>query len=215
MANSYCGFSAILPVPEDKRAGLGEYIKGLEEAIINDDGYLGCIVEITDDGVWFTDTDCIGEPEHVAEIAKHLVEALQLPEPFYFNYAYWCDKPRLDEFGGGACVVQLGKDTIWCNPDRELRKQVLAERDAKEYYYTLKGNDKSIGLDGTRAFVWESRVMDMCRISGIYPDEEFVLKIQGDDKTWYEKYTDGTLVMMGRDYDTAICGEVGEEQGTP
>ena len=124
MANSYCAFSCILPVPKDKQDRLAELIKEKEEAIVHMDEYIGCKAEILEDGVWFTDVDWNGEPEHVAEIAEHIINALQLSQPFYCSYAYWCDKPRLDEFGGGAFRVELGRETVWCNPEQFLRDNV-------------------------------------------------------------------------------------------
>lgn len=90
------------------------------------DEYWGCTTKILEDGVLFYAYDDNGEPEHVAEIAKYLVDTLQLPEPFYCSYAYWSDKPWLDEFGGGAFVVQLGKETVWCPPETYLRNQLTS-----------------------------------------------------------------------------------------
>lgn len=57
-----------------------------------------------DHGIWIhTDESC--NPEHVAWFIQAIMIKFNIKEPFIFEWAYTCSKPRLDSFGGGACMV--------------------------------------------------------------------------------------------------------------
>ena len=71
----------------------------------------GCF-DLEDDCVWMYHDESI-DVEFVAFLAQALLEAFEIDEPFVFSWSYTCSKPRLDEFGGGACAVRRGKDPVW------------------------------------------------------------------------------------------------------
>jgi hypothetical protein len=117
MANNYQESSSFLTIPEDK-IGKAQAIIDAAVAVLEDEdneesnGYCGCNVTLEDKGVWFCgDESC--NVEHVAEIARELVEQLEIDEPFFCSWAYTCSKPRIGEFGGGAFVIMRGRDTYW------------------------------------------------------------------------------------------------------
>lgn len=132
MANNYCEGSSFLPIPKDKvhlaQAIIDRAAKKLaaeDECYEEGDEYYsyGCEAEVAGDGVWFHGDESIN-PEHVAEIARALIEELELDEPFYCSWAYTCSKPRIDEFGGGAFVIIRGKQTYWVDAMHHVHQQV-------------------------------------------------------------------------------------------
>ena len=46
-----------------------------------------------------------GNPLAVAQFVQAFLKRFRPEESFALTYAYFCDKPRLGEFGGGAIVV--------------------------------------------------------------------------------------------------------------
>jgi len=124
MANNYCQGSAFLKVPEDKIEQAKEIIQRVVSWLETDDEVCGCVTEIIDeDGVWFHNDDHL-DPDHVEEIARSLVEDLEIDEPFYCSWAYTCSKPRIDEFGGGAFVIKRGYPTYWCEALNQVKQQL-------------------------------------------------------------------------------------------
>lgn len=122
MANNYTQFSSFLPVPaqqiDQARAIVERETEKMQDA--DDVGYCGTLAHMEADGVWFHEDES-GTPEHVEIIARALVEELEIDEPFICSWAYTCSKPRIDEFGGGAFLVRRGKQTLWCDADRQVR----------------------------------------------------------------------------------------------
>jgi hypothetical protein len=89
-----------------------------KELLDSEDEYCGAVVTVFDndedcsDGVLFSyDENC--NPEHVAKFAQALLDELEIDEPHVFSWAYICSRPRIGEFGGGACVVARGRDPFW------------------------------------------------------------------------------------------------------
>ena len=62
--------------------------------------------------MWFSADECI-DTTQVAIFAQALLDELEIDEPFCFSWAYTCSKPRIDEFGGGACKVRRGMAPVW------------------------------------------------------------------------------------------------------
>ena len=57
--------------------------------------------------LWIHD-DEHGDVEAVIRFALRLAEDLDLISPWGFQYGLTCSRPRLDAFGGGAHVIDLG-----------------------------------------------------------------------------------------------------------
>jgi hypothetical protein len=116
MANYYTETSCILEVPKEKMEQADKIILRViteieKDADLDEGGYFGCEVDTIETGFWFY--SCNANLEHIAEVAKAVIEELELDKPFYCSWANYCSKPRLDSFGGGAFVVAKGMDTFW------------------------------------------------------------------------------------------------------
>ena len=111
MANNYCESSSKLKLTHEQ---LTTAIPIAEKVMaeIEKEGHLGVVVEYEDDGIWFHDEESI-VPEQVVQIAQAVLDGLEIDEPFVFGWCFRCDKPRVDEFGGGACCVRRGKPAFW------------------------------------------------------------------------------------------------------
>ncbi len=58
--------------------------------------------------LWIYSDDC-GDPDRVIQFVLLCAEAFDLQGVWSFTWALTCSKPRLDSFGGGAHVIDLGK----------------------------------------------------------------------------------------------------------
>jgi hypothetical protein len=128
----------MLTIPKDKICGaqsiIDREVKKLEED--EDVGYFGADINIQEEGVWFHSPDGSFYPEHVEVVARALIEELELDDPFICSWAYTCSKPRIDEFGGGAFIIERGKETIWCDAltcvKREAIKRLIPQPQSEE-----------------------------------------------------------------------------------
>ena len=127
MANNYTQSSSILEIPTDKLEQailIVERVKSelehADEYVGFEDSFEGCSLWIRDDGESFN-------MDHVVTLAQTLLDDLQIAEPFVFSWAYTCSKPRVDEFGGGACAVRRGKKPIWCDARGQVAAQLHEE----------------------------------------------------------------------------------------
>ena len=109
MANNYTQSSSQLAIPKDKhdqaQAIIDKFMKQFED---DEDVYCGIQVELESEGVWIYGEESF-EPDQAAELVQLLLDELEIKEAFIFSWAYTCSKMRLDEFGGGACLVRPGQ----------------------------------------------------------------------------------------------------------
>ena len=113
MANNYCESSSKLylkPEHLEKAREILARVAGEIEADPEDS--LGVLIDVDDDGVWFRGEESIN-PDNVAMVAQELLDELEIDEPFVFSWSYTCSKPRIDEFGGGACALKRGQPAYW------------------------------------------------------------------------------------------------------
>lgn len=73
---------------------------------------LGVQVTFEADGIWFYHDESI-DVENLAMLVQALLDELEIDAPFVFSWSYTCSKPRLDEFGGGACALKRGEEPFW------------------------------------------------------------------------------------------------------
>jgi hypothetical protein len=128
MANNYCQSSTFVTIPKDKLGEAKSIVDKIETELEGgDEGYVGFVAELKENGVWIYDDESIN-PDHVEILIKALVEQLDLPGRHLCSWAYICSKPRIGEFGGGAFVVQKGKDTVWVDAEQAaLRAAGISE----------------------------------------------------------------------------------------
>ncbi len=123
MANNYQETSSFLNIPPDKIHLARSICSRVEEEICETDegGYCNCEWSIEPDGVWFKADESF-DPDHVEQIARALVEELDLDGYFLCSWCYLCSKPRVDEFGGGAFILAKGMPTYWVSPQYDCIK---------------------------------------------------------------------------------------------
>ena len=125
MADYFTHFSCLLDVgtPENAARALELY----NHAPADDDGFSlsdGFLLSLDSEGrsqLWIRD-DATGDPERVIEFVLLCAEQFDLKGLWGFEYANTCSKPRLDAFGGGAHVIDLGarKSIGWISTNEWL-----------------------------------------------------------------------------------------------
>ena len=121
MANYYTTTSAKLEVPPKLIDRAMETAERVYTAIEYEEGSCNIEFDNEDDGIWF-----FGEyvtPDHMVDIAKEIIEELELTTPFICSWAHTCERPIIDAFGGGAALVRLGRDTIYIDALSELESK--------------------------------------------------------------------------------------------
>ena len=114
MADYFTHFSCIFDVGSAENAQAAVALR--DELAAELDNREGCAfgfdVERDPDhgpGALWISSDGYGEPEHVIAFALRCAEAFDLSGRWGFAWALTCSKPRLDGFGGGAQLIDLGK----------------------------------------------------------------------------------------------------------
>jgi hypothetical protein len=141
MADYYTHFSCLLDL-----GSAGKAAKALEIYRRMDSGeedgddtlaglYGGCLgfeVQLQDgsDGsvLWISDADG-GDVESVIQFVLRCAEDLDLTGLWGFDFAHTCSRPRLDAFGGGAHVIDLGarKSIGWISTQEWLSAALNGE----------------------------------------------------------------------------------------
>ena len=126
MANNYCQYSAALVLPKGREEEAVQIALRVAGELEKED-FCETDWAVEDKGtkepyIWFSAEES-GNVGHAEQIAKAVIEEMKLDKPFVLSWANTCSKPRLDEFGGGAFVVQRGRDTVWVDATSEAMKQ--------------------------------------------------------------------------------------------
>jgi hypothetical protein len=115
MADYFTHLSCILDVgsPDKATAALDLLHRlHLEEEDSDDPEFSGFALSLQDGPgssvLWFHDDDGQGDAEGVIRFVLRLAADLDLTGLWGFEFAYTCSRPRLDAFGGGAHVIDLG-----------------------------------------------------------------------------------------------------------
>jgi hypothetical protein len=125
MADYFTHFSCLLDVgtPENAARALDLYASTPEDEddLRPSDGFDLSIQSESGSVLWIRD-DCSGDPERVIEFVLICAEQFDLKGLWGFEYANTCSKPRLDAFGGGAHVIDLGarKSVGWTSTNEWL-----------------------------------------------------------------------------------------------
>ena len=102
MANNYTEFSEIIECDKKQQQDW------LLEQFKKDDRSYACAAEPDRDNVW-VHSDESGDMGPVADVIAEFQTTFKITKPWIGSYCYNCDKPRISEFGGGAVVVNRGK----------------------------------------------------------------------------------------------------------
>ena len=93
--------------------------------------------------------DGAGDPEHVIAFVLACAEAFDLSGRWGFVWALTCSKPRLDGFGGGAQLIDLGarKSIAWldCNHWLQDALDPAFDADTGVAQSALAGGEPAIG----------------------------------------------------------------------
>ena len=166
MADHFCQFSCIFDVGSIENAVRADDIRGeLAAELDRDDGaVVGFVMEVDHEnnpGLLWLHSDEHGEPEHVIRFVLRCAEAFDMSGLWGFTWALSCTKPRIDAFGGGAQLLDLGKrasiDWLDCEHWLQLHLAPNAGTAASPPNATLEhGDDSGTGeaamrwIDGDR-----------------------------------------------------------------
>jgi hypothetical protein len=136
MADYFTHFSCVLDVGSSEKAIAAVDLLTrlhLDEEGADDPEYSGFVL-LQQDGpgssiLWFHDDDGEGDIEGVIRFVLRLAEESDLTGLWGFEVAYTCSRPRLDAFGGGAHVIDLGarKSIGWTSTHEWLEAALRGE----------------------------------------------------------------------------------------
>lgn len=135
MADYFTQFSCVLDVgtPDKAIAALDLFLHLREEDEASDDPEFSGFALSLQDGpgssvLWFHD-DGQGDVEGLIRFVLRLAEDLDLTGFWGFDYANTCSRPRLEAFGGGAHVIDLGarKSVGWISTHEWLTAALNGE----------------------------------------------------------------------------------------
>jgi hypothetical protein len=127
MADYFTRFSCLLDVhtPENAARALDLYDNTPEDedGLRLSDGFTLTVQREGGSELWLHD-DGSGDPERVVEFVLLCAVEFDLKGLWGFEYANTCSRPRLDAFGGGAHVIDLGtrKTSGWTSTNEWLAR---------------------------------------------------------------------------------------------
>ena len=141
MANYFTHFSCLLPVGSatNMQTALALYQDQVNERAKADEivGFAAepsnPTVNANESAVWLYSEEN-GEPEDVIAYVLRCAEALNLTAIWGFRWCLSCSRPRLDGYGGGAQILDLGsrKTLDWIDLDNWLNEQADAYQLARQ-----------------------------------------------------------------------------------
>jgi hypothetical protein len=135
MADYFTHFSCLLDVgtPDNAARALALFQELREADQDTDDPEVAGFTVVHQDAhegssLWIHD-DNLGDVEAVIRFVLRLAEGLDLIGLWGFQYALTCSRPRLDAFGGGAHVIDLGarKSIGWTSTQEWLAAALNGE----------------------------------------------------------------------------------------
>jgi len=122
MTNNYWQTSSFMFISKDNLNLAQPIIDRAIAEILSEYVNYNCCVEVQEAGVWFRDNKMNFDPDHAEKIARALIEELEIDESFYCSWAYTCSEPKINEFGGGAFVIQRGYETCWVDAGHHVQE---------------------------------------------------------------------------------------------
>ena len=135
MADYFTRFSCLLDVGTPERAvrAIDFFVDLREEDDLSEEpqfhGFDLSLQEGPESGVLWLHDDESGDVEAVIAFILRLAEELDLTGLWGFEHSNTCSRPRLDGFGGGAHVIDLGARKVigWMNTLTWLDKALTGE----------------------------------------------------------------------------------------
>ena len=138
MADYFCQFSCMFDVGTAENAARAIEIQRQQAvALFDEEGSdLGFDVQHDPEsgaGALWISSDEYGEPEHVIAFVLACAGAFDLRGRWGFGWALTCSRPRLDGFGGGAQVIDLGarRSVAWTDCEHWLQSALDPVSDAE------------------------------------------------------------------------------------
>ena len=114
MADQFCQFSCIFDVGTTANAVRANQLRRVLAAELDRDegtfpGFEMAVDPARGPGALWLHSDEDGDPDHVIRFVLSCAAALDLQGVWGFTWGMSCSRLRLDAFGGGACVIDLGR----------------------------------------------------------------------------------------------------------
>lgn len=134
MADYFTQFSCVLPVgPRNVAAALAFYEQMAVEVGANDMeiGFVAEAYEPGNDNLWLWDGGGSGDVENVIKFTLKCAEAFSLEGLWGFCWGLSCSRGRLDGFGGGAQLIDLGerRSVSWMDASHWLEEEAARLRE--------------------------------------------------------------------------------------
>ena len=119
MADYFTQFSCSLDVGSAEHAAAAfDLLAAMQEGADDDEAIYGLEVVVASGDpktLFISDGDGFGDPEHVIKFILRCAEAFDLTGRWSFTWSLTCSRHRLDGFGGGAQLLDLGqrKSLAW------------------------------------------------------------------------------------------------------
>ena len=129
MADYLTQFSCVFPVgPGNAKAALALY-EQMQAELDADDMGVGFVAEAHEpgnDNLWLWDGDGNGDIENVIAFAFKCAAAFNLHGLWGFPFSLSCSRARLDGFGGGAHLIDLGRrrTVSWVDTEHWLGQEI-------------------------------------------------------------------------------------------
>ena len=142
----------------------------------------------TDDApgtIWIHDGDGSGDPDQVIEYIIRLARRLRITGHWGFAWCHDCSGPKLDAYGGGACILDLASGSVAAETCTTDWLETMLSRNAR---FVIRS--ASEGRDGKPAF-WSNdhgwTIREMATVFTDPPAREFHLPASaGQDAEWIE-----------------------------
>jgi hypothetical protein len=136
MADYFTQFSCIFDVGSAENAALAATIRDELAAELDQEEGTELGFEFEADvqhghGALWIRSEEYGEPDHVARFVLKCAERLNLSGVWGFTWGLSCSRPRLDGFGGGAQILDLGRrETLhWIDCSNWVIERMAADKE--------------------------------------------------------------------------------------
>lgn len=123
MADNFLLFSTeLVGLSQEELNWVDARLKELEKEDIWEDHYFQHAVIRQEKTVWLYSEE-YASPDGVANFIQEFIKRFRPDMKFTFGWAETCSKPRVGEFGGGACGVSAD-EIVWVVPEEEALKKL-------------------------------------------------------------------------------------------
>ena len=134
MADYFTRFSCLLPVgPGNAKAALALYEQMQAELDADgmEAGFAAAAYGSDNDSLWLWDGDGAGDVESLIAFAIKCAAAFNLQGLWAFRWALTCSRARLDGFGGGAQLIDLGgrRSLSWVDTQHWIEEETARRRE--------------------------------------------------------------------------------------